>query len=328
MLRKEYIQMAYTHLTMKELIWIENYYDSGKKVTDIAKKLNRAIQTIYNVVNFLKNSGNIQEYYDQYKENKSRCGAKKKVFNTKQITYIKKKVDQGWSPDVIIGRNELPLGCTARTLYRRFKDSELFDPSTLPMKGKRKPNGYQEKRGKQHFRRTIEDRQKENPQYEKEFGHLEGDTIVGKDHKSAVLTLVERISKLIIPIKISSRKASDVRIACDNWFAYLPRNLFKSITFDCGKEFSDWQAISNVNDINIYFADPGCPSQRGLNEHSNGLLRRDGLSKGMDFTDISQEILSQTAHFRNEIPRKSLGYRTPIEVFIDCCKELGWIDAF
>ena len=119
-----------------------------------------------------------------------------------------------------------------------------------------------------------------------------------------------------------------MRIACDNWFAYLPRNLFKSITFDCGKEFSDWQAISNVNDINIYFADPGCPSQRGLNEHSNGLLRRDGLSKGMDFTDISQEILSQTAHFRNEIPRKSLGYRTPIEVFIDCCKELGWIDAF
>nr|MDK7631874.1 IS30 family transposase [Globicatella sanguinis] len=71
-----------------------------------------------------------------------------------------------------------------RTLYRRFKDSELFDPSTLPMKGKRKPNGHQEKRGKQHFRRTIEDRKKENPQYEKEFGHLEGDTIVGKDHKS------------------------------------------------------------------------------------------------------------------------------------------------
>ncbi|WP_371441400.1 helix-turn-helix domain-containing protein, partial [Globicatella sp. HMSC072A10] len=62
MLRKEYTQMAYTHLTMKELIWIENYYDSGKKVTDIAKKLNRAIQTIYNVVNSLKNSGNIQEY--------------------------------------------------------------------------------------------------------------------------------------------------------------------------------------------------------------------------------------------------------------------------
>ena len=75
--------MAYTHLPMKELIWIENYYDSGKKVTDIAKKLNRAIQTIYNVVNFLKNSGSIQKYYEQYKENKSGYGAKKKTFNSK-----------------------------------------------------------------------------------------------------------------------------------------------------------------------------------------------------------------------------------------------------
>ena len=117
-------------------------------------------------------------------------------------------------------------------------------------------------------------------------------------------------------------------VSITNWFQHLTRNLFKSITFDCGKEFSDWQDISNISDINIYFANPGCPSQRGLNEHSNGLLRRDKLSKGMDFTDISQETLSQTAHFRNEIPRKSLGYKTPIEVFINFCKKLGLIVDF
>ena len=102
----------------------------------------------------------------------------------------------------------------------------------------------------------------------------------------------------------------------------MTRNLFESITFDCGKKISDWQDISNISDINIYFANPGCPSQRGLNEHSNGLLRRDKILKGMDFTDISQETLSQTAHFRNEIPRKSLGYKTPIKVSIDFCKKL------
>ncbi|MHA3226266.1 IS30 family transposase [Globicatella sulfidifaciens] len=102
----------------------------------------------------------------------------------------------------------------------------------------------------------------------------------------------------------------------------MTRNLFKSITFDCGKEFSDWQDIANISDINIYFANPGCPSQRGLNEHSNGLLRRDKILKGMDFTDISQQTHSQTAHFRNEIPRKSSGYKTSIEVFIDFCKKL------
>ena len=54
-------------------------------------------------------------------------------------------------------------------------------------------------------------------------------------------------------------------------------SLFKSITFDCGKEFSNWKSISNAHDIDIFFADSGCPGQRGLNEHSNGLLRRNGF---------------------------------------------------
>ncbi len=69
-----------------------------------------------------------------------------------------------------------------------------------------------------------------------------------------------------------------------------PVNLFKSITFDCGKEFSNWKSISNAHDIDIFFADPGCPGQRGLNEHSNGLLRRNGLPKQMDFTNIFKII--------------------------------------
>ena len=86
----------------------------------------------------------------------------------------------------------------------------------------------------------------------------------------------------------------------------VPSNLFKSITFDCGKEFSNWKSISNAHDIDIFFADPGCPGQRGLNEHSNGLLRRNELPKQMDFTGISQNYLLAIADKRNRIPRKSL----------------------
>ncbi len=72
----------------------------------------------------------------------------------------------------------------------------------------------------------------------------------------------------------------------------VPSHLFKSITFDCGKEFSNWKSISSAHDIDIFFADQGCPGQRGLNEHSNGLLRRNGLLKQMDFTNISQNYES------------------------------------
>ncbi|BDP48059.1 hypothetical protein EfmJHP9_29290 (plasmid) [Enterococcus faecium] len=80
-------------------------------------------------------------------------------------------------------------------------------------------------------------------------------------------------------MKPEGRKAVDIENSINEWLQSVPKNLFKSITFDCGKEFSNWKSISNTNDIDIYFADPGTPSQRGLNEHSNGLLRKDGLPK-------------------------------------------------
>ena len=113
------------------------------------------------------------------------------------------------------------------------------------------------------------------------------------------------------------RKAEDSETTLNNWFKNLPRNIFKSITFDCGKEFSNWKSLSNQQDISIFFADPGCPSQRGLNENSNELLRKDGLSKRMDFNAVSQEFISSVAVRRNKIPRKSLDYKTPLEVFIE-----------
>ena len=315
--------MTYTHLSMKELGWIEAYFDIGYKACDIAKKLGRSNQPIYNVVNFLKKGGTIRDYFERYTQNKSKCGAKKKTFTRQQTQYVKDRVADGWTPDVIIGRGERDLGCSMRTLYRRFKDSALFDVTTLPMKGKRKPNGHKETRGKQADKRTLDDRKKAYPAYESEFGHLEGDTIIGKNHKSAVITFAERVSKLIIALETPGRKAEDIERTLNNWLNALPKNLFKSITFDCGKEFSNWKSLSNQQDISIFFADPGCPSQRGLNEHSNGLLRKDGLAKQMDFNEVNQAFISSVAVRRNKIPRKSLNYKTPLEVFIGNVSELN-----
>ncbi|MFL2077524.1 IS30 family transposase [Marinilactibacillus psychrotolerans] len=309
--------MAYTHLTMNELGWIETYYEIGYKPYKIAKKLGRSNQPIYNVVNFLKEGGTVRDYFKRYEQNKTKCGAKKKTFTSEQIQYVKNRVADGWTPDVIIGRGEKDLGCSMRTLYRRFKDSALFDVTTLPMQGKRKPNGHKETRGKQGDKRTLDDRKKAYPTYENEFGHLEGDTIIGKNHKSAVITFAERVSKLIIALETPGRKAEDIEWTLNNWFKQIPNNLFKSITFDCGKEFSNWKNLSNQQDISIFFADPGCPSQRGLNEHSNGLLRKDGLPKQMDFNEVNQAFISSVAVKRNKIPRKSLNYKTPLEVFLE-----------
>lgn len=309
--------MAYTHLTINELIWIEEYFKIGIATLEISRRLKRARQTIHNVVASLKAGGNVQEYYQRYKENNSKCGRKKYELTENEVALVKEKVASGWTPDVIIGRGEHPLNCSTRTLYRRFKEDDRFDITTLPMRGKRKENGHQEKRGKQAFRRTIHDREETYPLYNSEFGHLEGDTIIGKDHKSCVITLVERVSKCIITLKPEGRKAEDIEKRVNAWLNKLPKNIFKSITFDCGKEFSNWKSISSKQDIDIFFADPGRPSQRGLNENSNGLLRRDGLPKQTDFNQMDESYIQSVASFRNSIPRKSLNYKTPVEVLVE-----------
>ncbi|WP_105300740.1 IS30 family transposase [Anaerococcus marasmi] len=308
--------MAYNHLTIKELIWIEQYYKSGEKVANIAKYLSRARQTIYNVINWLKKGSTIQEYYDSYKKNKSKCGAKIKQLSDEEYDYVLDKVNKGWTPDVIIGRGEIKLSMSSRTLYRRFKDGSL-DKKLLPMKGKRKKNGSVEKRGKQAFKRSIHSRNKSYPNFKNEFGHFEGDTIVGKNHKSCVITLVERVSKAIITLKPENRTAKAIENRLNSWLDQIPKHLVKSITFDCGKEFSNWKSVCNKHDISIFFADPGCPSQRGLNENSNGLLRKDGLPKQTDFRLKSETDIVSVASYRNNIPRKSLNYKTPLEEFMN-----------
>ncbi|BDP72344.1 IS30 family transposase [Enterococcus faecium] len=307
--------MTYTHLTPNELVMIEAYFHQETPVAIVAKQLKRGRQTIYNVYNFLKCGGTALEYFEQYKENKRRCGRTEIIFPAEEKEYIEKRSTEGWTPDVIIGRAERTFSCSVSTLYRRFKTGE-FNVLHLPMQGKRKPNGYKEKRGKQAFKiyRFLT------------FGclcfldsgtaELDLQMIVGIHHKSAVITLVERLSKAIIALKPEGRKAVDIENSINEWLQSVPKNLFKSITFDCGKEFSNWKSISNTNDIDIYFADPGTPSQRGLNEHSNGLLRKDGLPKEMDFNQVNQGFISSVASKRNHIPRKSLNYQTPLEVFL------------
>lgn len=314
--------MSYTHLTKTELVFIEEYHEFGLSGRNIARKLKRGHEAIYRVIRQLKKGLTAMDIHLQYRRNKAKCGRYKIQLPQDQRDYINKKVEEGWTPDVIIGRNEKSISCSMRTLYRKFESGE-FDAKTLPMQGKRKPNGHQEKRGKQGFRRTIRDRDEEHPNYKKEFGHLEGDTIVGRHHKSAVITLVERLSKCIIAIKPAGRQAIDIETSLNQWLTKLPRNLFKSIIFDCGKEFSNWKSISNKQDIDIYFADPGTPSQRGLNEHSNGLLRKSGLPKEMDFTSVSQEYISEVVLRRNNIPRKSLDYKTPIECLLEHVSQNG-----
>ena len=277
--------MTYTYLTTNELVMIEAYYQENIKVSDILKALGSSKQTIYNVINYLKEGHFVYDYYKRYKVNKKGCGRNKTSLSQAEKDFIQTHLDLSWSLDVIKGAYPDRISCSMRTLYR-LADRDIFKKEDLPWKGKRKPNDHSEKRGKQAFRRDLRERAVIFPNFKTEFGHLEGDTIVGEKHKSAVITLVERLSKAIITLKTEGRKASD---------------------------------------IDIFFEDPGCPGQRGLDEHSNGLLRRNGLPKQMDFTTISQKYLSAIADKRNRMPRKSLNYQTPYQVVLNYLKNSSLI---
>lgn len=311
--------MAHKQFTKDDIVWIEKYFLAGFKTSRIVEIMGKK-QPVYDIVNFLKDGGNAKEFWERRKENQSRCGRKPIELSIEDEAHIENLLREKWSLDMIANRSQvdggLPFPVKATTLYRRAKEG-LFDLDLLPMKGKRKPNGHTEKRGKQAFTRNISERKTDYPEVQDEFGHLEGDTIVGAHHKSAVITLAERLTKMIITLKPKSRSALHVGQRINDWLENLPMNLFKSITFDCGKEFSDWKNLSNQNDISVYFCDPGTPSQRPLNENSNGILRRDGLYKKMDFNQVSEEFIQSVSVKRNYIPRKSLSYRTPVEAFLE-----------
>ena len=150
--------MTYAYLTTDELVLIESYYHQSRKVGFVAEYLKWSRQTIYNVYNALAEGMFLLDYCQIYKMNKKKCGRRPISLSDNETEYIQKKVVQGWTPDVIVGRAEFPISCSVRMLYRKFKQGH-FDSSTLPMKGKRKPNGHKEKRGKQAFKRSIHERQ-------------------------------------------------------------------------------------------------------------------------------------------------------------------------
>lgn len=139
---------------------------------------------------------------------------------------------------MIIGRAEKEISCSMRILYRRFQDSQILNVSTFPMKGKRKPNDHKEKRGKQAFRRQLKERQSDYPNFSNEFGHLEGDTIVGLNHRGAVITMVVRLSKVIITLKPDGRKAQNIENSLHYWFSNLPTHLLNQSPLTAVKSFT------------------------------------------------------------------------------------------
>ena len=152
-------------------------------------------------------------------------------------------------------------------------------------------------------------------------GHWEGDLLAGSKN-SYIATLVERHTRYVMLAKVANKDTQTVVSALIKQAKKLPSELYKSLTWDRGKELTDHRRFTLATNIDVYFCDPQSPWQRGSNENTNGLLRQ-YFPKGTDLSEHSQAHLNKVARQLNERPRETLQFETPAERFNACVASIG-----
>ena len=150
-----------------------------------------------------------------------------------------------------------------------------------------------------------------------EFGHWEGDLIIGARNASALITLNERVSRTQMVLNLpAGYRAEATAERLDRWVADMPHGVLRSLTWDRGSEMAHWQDLAIGWGVDVYFADAHSPWQRGQNENGNRQLRF-WLPKGTDLRVHAQADLDGICHVLNTQPRKSLAWKSPNDVYAD-----------
>ena len=240
--------------------------------------------------------------------------------------YVRTHLVQGCSPEQIAGRlrhaypDDMRKRLSAETIYvalyvlpRGTLRTELLAALRQARKARRPRTRGTDRRGHIPNMTSIADRPAEVAARTVP-GHWEGDLIKGARNGSAVGTLVERTTRLVILARMEGTDAVSAREGFTRKLRYVPAPLRKTLTYDRGKEMAEHERLAQRLAIQLFFADPHSPWQRGTNENTNGLLRQ-YLPKGTDLSGYTQRELNAIAHRLNTRPRKCLNFATPLEVF-------------
>ena len=312
--------MSYKHLSLEERHYIEIELKMGASMTDIALALHRSQSTIYREVS--RNTG--KRGYRHKQANQIACNRHKhKPKAVKLSLEVKQKLDKlirlDWSPEQIAGRlkHEGLIELHHETIYQYIlKDKKSGGDLYKHLRHQNKT--YRKRYGAAHSRNGIPnrvdiDQRPEVANKRQRVGDWEADTIIGKGHQGAIVTLDERKSKLRLAWPTGSKKARPVSDAIIQLFKPI-KPFVKTLTFDNGKEFAYHEEIGKALKCDTYFAKPYHSWERGQNENANGLLRQ-YFPKSMELVEVTKKEVLEAVHKLNSRPRKCLGYKTPYEAF-------------
>ena len=312
--------MSYKHLSLEERHYIEFSLKEGISQNNISETLGRSQSSITREIK--RNTGK-RGYRHKQANNfttERHKNKKKAIKLTDEIkVIINQNIKEDWSPEQIVGRLKLKNGISLHheTIYQyiladKQAGGQLYKHLRHQNKTYRKRYGAGHNRTGIPNRVDIDERPVEANNRER-VGDWEADTIIGKNHQGAIVTLDDRKSKLRLAAPLAGKKALNVKDAIVKLLKPI-HHYVTTITFDNGKEFTLHEKIATDLKCKTYFAKPYHSWERGQNENANGLLRQ-YFPKSMELVSVTGKQVLDAVHKLNSRPRKCLGYKTPYEVF-------------
>jgi transposase, IS30 family len=316
--------MSHKHLSILERTELYRLRVTEKQsMTAIALIMNRSKSTISRELK--RNTDDLYKVYlpdtAQERMKTRRTKAKRRFRSVDRITIelIKESLGQFHSPEQISGRmrHEGSKKVSYETIYQMiYADHEglgFYKEYLRQKQKKRRRKGLKQKRGGIPNRIGIEHRPKV-ADLKTEIGHWESDTVIGCNHSGVVVTHVDKASKYLLAGLAKNKTMEEINRVTMEVFKDVGGTFCKTMTFDNGREFCGHEKLAERLGLTCFFATPYHSWERGLNEHTNGLIRQ-FYPKNTDFKTIKEEDFQKAINLINHRPRKSLDYRTPYEVF-------------
>ena len=324
-------------LTLAEREEISRGIVARQSIRSIARMLGRAPSTVSREV---RHNGGYDEYRASLADKNAWLSAKrpkrcKLALNRRLARIVEAKLTLEWSPQQIAGWLKITYPedesyhVSHETIYRSLfvqargaLKKELIQHLRTKRSMRRSRSAKRSGEGQGQIKDMISISERPAAVEDRAVpGHWEGDLLAGSKN-THIATLVERHTRYVMLTKVPNNDTQTVINALIKQARKLPRELYRSLTWDRGKELSDHQRFKLATDIDVYFCDPQSPWQRGSNENTNGLLRQ-YFPKGTDLSVHSQAHLNKIARRLNERPRQTLGFHTPAEKFNACVASIG-----